>query len=303
MMANPVISVLLPVYNARRYVARAVESILRQTEPRFELIVVDDGSSDGSLAILRNLARRDHRIRLISRANTGIVGALNDGLAEARAPFLARMDADDEAVATRFEKQLARMREADSLLCLGAAVQDIDPYGQPLPTGPTVLQHDQIMTELLKGFGGTIRHPVAMLRTEAVRRIGGYRREFQWAEDLDLFLRLGELGKLENLGDILLYYRQHPASVNRSRTAEQARVIESVVRDAYARRGLCLPERWSYAPPPLPDRKTQIREWGWRALKSGAPGIARKHALDAFRGDPLSLATWRLLFCAMRGWA
>ena len=94
-MTAPTVSVLMPVYNCAAYVGEAVESILNQTWKDFELIAVDDGSTDGSLAVLEEYAKRDGRMRVISRANTGIVGALNDGLAAARGKYIARMDGDD----------------------------------------------------------------------------------------------------------------------------------------------------------------------------------------------------------------
>ena len=106
-MSSPLISVVTPVYNAGRYLRPAVESILVQTFRDFELIVVDDGSKDDSLAVLREYEANDHRVRIITRPNTGIVGALNDGLAAARGEFIARMDSDDLSTPERFEKQIA----------------------------------------------------------------------------------------------------------------------------------------------------------------------------------------------------
>src|SRR6478672_11907562 len=109
--ATPTLSVLMPVYNGARYLAEAVESILGQTFRDFELIIVNDGSTDGSEKILRRYAEQDGRIKLISRPNTGIVGALNDAIAASKCELMARMDADDVAMPDRFEKQLAYMRD------------------------------------------------------------------------------------------------------------------------------------------------------------------------------------------------
>src|SRR4051812_4814918 len=101
MTSPPPISVLMPVYNAERYVAEAIESILAQSPGDFEFIIIDDGSKDGSLAILERYAARDPRIRLVSRPNTGIVKALNQGLEMASGELVARMDADDIALPGR----------------------------------------------------------------------------------------------------------------------------------------------------------------------------------------------------------
>src|SRR4051794_39230969 len=100
-MSNPVISVVMPVYNASRYLHSAVDSVLRQTFSDFELIAVDDGSTDNSKALLEQIAANEPRLRIVSRPNTGIVGALNDGLGVARGELIARMDADDIALPER----------------------------------------------------------------------------------------------------------------------------------------------------------------------------------------------------------
>lgn len=101
-MAEPLISVLVPVYNCKRYLRLAVVSVLAQTLGDMEVICVDDGSTDGSLEVLRELERQDARVKVISRPNTGIVGALNDALAVARGKYLARMDGDDVSHPDRF---------------------------------------------------------------------------------------------------------------------------------------------------------------------------------------------------------
>ncbi len=103
---QPRVSVALPVYNCERYVAEAIESILAQTFTDFELLIVDDGSTDGALPILNRFAARDSRIRVISRPNTGIVGALNETWGLAREDLVARMDADEVALPVRFERQV-----------------------------------------------------------------------------------------------------------------------------------------------------------------------------------------------------
>jgi hypothetical protein len=118
---------------------------------------------------------------------------------------------------------------------------------------------------------------------------------------LDLFLRLAEVGRIANLPDTLLLYRQHPASVNRTRFEQQAKLITQVVREAAERRGKALPSGWSYeCKPPAPPTE-QIREWGWRALKLKKLDIARKHAWSLLRMSMWDRENWRLMACALRG--
>ena len=122
MNQSPAISVVLPVYNAEAYVREAVESILAQTFTDFELIIINDGSTDGSGAILRELAARDARIVLVERPNDGLVSALNDGIKIARADLIARMDADDVSMPERFALQHARMVQEPELAVLGSFI-------------------------------------------------------------------------------------------------------------------------------------------------------------------------------------
>ena len=301
-MSVPAVSVVLPVYNAARYLPQAIDSILKQSFTKFELIAVDDGSTDDSPRILRGFAERDPRVRVISRANTGIVGALNDGIGASHAELIARMDSDDISLPERLEKQVSYMNEHRDCVLLGAQVQVIDPHGMPLFRSANPLDHESIDAALMLGKGGVLRHPSAIIRRDAFTRVGGYRPQYQWAEDVDLFLRLAEVGRIANLPDILLHYRQHCGSVNRTRYQQQARRITQVVREAAQRRGLSLAENWQYDMKIPPDAGEQLREWGWRALKERRLSVARKHALSAVQKQPLSIASWRLMYCAIRGW-
>ena len=297
----PQVSVVMPVFNAQRYLAEAVESILAQTWRDFEFVIVDDGSTDRSPKLLERYAVRDSRIKLIRRPNTGIVGALNDGIAAASGELIARMDADDVALPQRLEKQVAYLAQHPEVVALGSRVTGVDPYGCVLFHSEHKLAHEEIDAELLRGVGWAIVHPAAMLRRAAVAAIGGYRPQFQWVEDLDLFLRLGETGKLANLPEALLRYRQHTESINRTRSAEQARLADACVREAYRRRGGEPPPGWKFVPKAKPARDVQLRTWAWMAMKDGNVPVARKHAVELWKTAPLSVESWRTLLCAMRG--
>ena len=186
----PTISVIMSVHNSAAYLDAAVRSILAQTFADFEFIVVDDGSTDNSAKILAEFAERDPRIRVETRANKGLTKSLNEAIALSTGEFIARMDADDIAVGWRFEKQFAYMQKHPECVLLGAQVVVIDPYGMALYQSQYPLDHESIDAALMLGKGGTIRHPVAMMRREAIVKSGGYRKQYQWAEDVDLFLLL-----------------------------------------------------------------------------------------------------------------
>ena len=213
MSDEPLISVILPVYNAEKYVREAVESVLAQTFSNFELIVINDGSTDGSGAVLRELAARDTRIVLVDRSNGGLVSALNEGINLARADLIARMDADDIAMPERFSEQYRRMSEAPHLGAVGSFILLIDADGEIVRQGHYPVSEGDVENFLEAGC--PFAHPTVMMRKEAVVAAGGYRRAFSHAEDYDLWLRIHELGyALSNIPKPLLKYRVHDTNVS-----------------------------------------------------------------------------------------
>ena len=240
----PTIAVLLPVYNAEAFVDEAVRSILAQTFTDFELFIVDDGSTDGSLDIVRAHEARDPRITLISRPNTGIVGALNEMADRARSPFLARMDADDVSLPERFKTQLACFESTPRAVCVGGRIDMIAESGDPLMSPTPAIGNASIQQDALAGRT-PISHPSAMIRRRAFRAVGGYREDAYPAEDLDLFLRLGEVGELHNVPDTVLRYRMHGNSVSVRLSERQIQKMREACERAWARRGI----RGRFAPP------------------------------------------------------
>jgi glycosyltransferase involved in cell wall biosynthesis len=298
----PSISVCMPVYNAERYVAEAVESILDQTLGDFEFLIVDDGSTDGSRRILERYAARDPRIRLTSRPNTGLVGALNEMLAAAGCEFIARMDSDDAALPDRFERQVAYLRAHPEVVALGTRVLLVDPEGAPLREMFELQAHEEIDGAYIAGEMA-ICHPTVMARAEAMRRVGGYRPEHFPAEDVDLWLRLAEIGRLANLPESLLKYRQHFRSIGNAQRIRQEGAIRIAIADARRRRGL--PHDATGEAPastrPEPTGLEHMRKWAWWALMSGYASTARGYAIRCWFRRPFSLESWRLLYCALRG--
>jgi glycosyltransferase involved in cell wall biosynthesis len=296
----PTVTVLLAVFNGQTYLRSAIDSVLAQTYVDFELLVIDDGSTDGTLPILREFEKADPRVRPITRPNKGLTNTLNEGLGLARGKYLARMDADDLCLPTRFEKQVAYLDAHPDCVLVGSRVLLIDPEGMPLKEMATETAHEQIDHAHLNR-GWPVVHPAVMMRLDAVQKAGGYRDEFNTLEDLDLFLRLGEVGKLANLPDVLLHYRQHFASVTHSKEARQMAIRQSIYDQARVRRGL--PPDVPPAPTRTEPRKRfeQHRTWAWTALQNGHRNTARKHALTTLRLAPLAKESWRVMFCAIRG--
>ena len=297
----PAVSVILAAYNAEKYLPEAVDSILGQTFRDFELLLIDDGSRDGTATIVADYGRRDSRVVPISRPNKGLTPTLNEGIARATAPLLARMDADDAAEPTRFEKQVAYFNEHPECVCLGSRVTLIDPLGSPIKTTDHATDHATIDGGLIQGIGWSIVHPAAMMRADAVRQVGGYREQFKTSQDLDLFLRLGEIGRLANLPEPLLRYRQHFESVANTKADEQWRVKSVIVGDAYDRRGLTKPAQWPFERRVPKAFDQQLRDWTWAALRAGRKDVARQHAKELVKVKPFAPATWKTVLCAVRG--
>ena len=295
-MSTPAISVIIPVYNADRYLETAIASVQVQTFGDFEIIAVDDGSTDHSKVILDRIAATEPRLRVLSRPNTGIVGALNDALAAARGEFVARMDADDLCLPERFEKQVAFLRNNPDCACIGSAFLYIDSADFFIKECTRPTEHASIERELLSGNGGVIIHPSAMFRREAIERVGRYRESAQWIEDLDLYLRLAQVGKLSNLPEVLFHYRFHEQSVNFTRNQGRYKRKLDVLAEAYAARNL----RFERAAFPPPDFKSAIstddlRDFAVTSLQYGRQGRPWHYVLRALRTEPTARASWRTL--------
>jgi len=290
MLRCPKVSVLMPVHNAEGFVAQAVESILGQTFGDFEFIIIDDGSTDGSLTVLRHFEGKDSRVRLISRANTGYVVALNEMLPMARGEFLARMDADDIAAPQRIELQVKYLAGHPQCVVVGCRSRLIDIDGCVIKVLQQPLTHGAIEAAMLSG-ASFMNHPTVVMRASAVRRADGYRVAFEPAEDLDLFLRLGEQGELANLPEVLLSYRVHTANVSRMRAEQQVNAAARAIAEACARRGLENSRPTVRREPAKPG--DCHAEWAKMAAQAGFHSTARKHALKAFAHAPLAYRTWR----------
>ncbi|MBC2594539.1 glycosyltransferase [Ruficoccus amylovorans] len=294
MSADPTlqVSVLLPVYNAGRYLPEALESILAQENICFECVAVDDGSTDDTADILNDFARRDARLRVLSRPNTGIVGALNDGLALCRAPYIARMDADDIARPARLARQAAYLDTHADCVGVGSWVDYLDPEGEHIWTWKMSANPAQIEHDLLEGGIGGLVHPAMMLRADAIRAVGGYQAECKDIEDYDLFLRLLEQGHFSVLPEPLLGYRQHPASINAtSNRGARTAIANRLMAEARQQRGL--PEK-VLTPTPATPESSQL-EWIDLALLDGNWRSARKTTCRLFRSVPLKTAPWQAL--------
>ena len=297
----PTVSVLMPVYNAEPYLAEAVESILSQTFTDFEFLIVNDGSTDRSPTILERYAARDGRIRLSSRPNTGYTVALNELLDLASGELVARMDADDVAVPQRLARQVDYLRAHRDVVCVGSAVHFIDAAGRFLRDGHPGMNHEAIQERALAG-DCPLNHPSIMMRRAAVQAVGGYHAEFEPAEDLDLWLRLGEVGRLTNLPEVLMKYRQHTRSFSEQHQRLQLERSAAAVLAACRRRGIPEPEIAVSPWRPI-DRRSRIQTYvgyGRRGFERNDLRMASHYALRAIVQAPWQPGGWGLLARILR---
>ncbi len=221
-MASPAVSVAMSVYNGERFLDEAIASVLAQSFADFEFLVLDDGSTDGSRRIIESHAARDPRIRTILRENRGLVASLNQLLAEARAPLIARMDADDVCLPQRFERQFAFLAENPDYGVIGSWSEDMDELGHPfrLKGGDHPTTHEDFIASI-----GTTRplmcHPAVLYRRDVVLAVGGYHAAFRHCEDLDLWLRLASVTRLASLPERLIRYRHYADQVSSRHATEQ----------------------------------------------------------------------------------
>jgi glycosyltransferase involved in cell wall biosynthesis len=296
-----VVSVVLPVYNAEKYIGYAIDSILNQTFTEYEFIIVNDGSTDSTEKIILEYSNKDSRIRVITRENKGLVTSLNEGIAEARAGLIARMDADDIALPERLEEQVKFMNDNPEVVCVGTAPIVIDEDGDELIALGVPSQNSVIQERLLSGHC-PIEHPSVMYRTECVRALGGYRREFETAEDYDLWLRMGEVGLLANINKPLLKYRYLNTSISAKNQLKQSEVTRLSCEQAWERRGVkseyTATSEWRMGE----SRKSRFEfslKFGWWAFSYKNKYAALKYARRAIMVLPANYRGWKLLFFSL----
>ena len=229
-MSSPTVSVVMSVFSDARYLHESMASILAQEGVDFEFIILDDGSTDESPQILDEYADRDNRVRVIHQANSGLTKALIRGCSESTGEFIARQDADDISLPGRLEKLVAMLQADPSLSFVSSQAQVIGPEGEYLLTHTRPTDEDEATHLLLHGGAGPPGHGSVMFRRSHYDAVGGYRPEFYYAQDCDLWYRLGEIGGLKYAPEVLYQYRLSPESVSGSRHGVKKMFAENVDR-------------------------------------------------------------------------
>lgn len=274
-MPIPAISVALSVYNGERFLGAAIESVLAQSFADFEFLILDDGCTDGSQAIIAHYAARDPRIRPILRENRGLIVSLNQLLDEARAPLVARMDADDICRPERFARQVAFLEANPDHGVIGSWSEDIDENGElcSAPGTDHPVTHDDVLAVLEQR--SPLCHPSVMARRKVLLEVGGYHSAYRHCEDYDLWLRLADRTRLANLPERLLLYRRTDGQISNRFSIEQ-HIGAAVSVLAYRERsaGRIDPTQHLAALPPIAELDALF----------GRPGVAREVRATVARG-------------------
>jgi glycosyltransferase involved in cell wall biosynthesis len=270
---SPLISVVIPAYNAERYLTDALKSVSAQTYRSIEIVVVDDGSRDSTAGLIEAYAREESRLTVLRQSNEGVSAALNAGIAQARGEFIARMDADDLMLPDRLIRQLACLQENPSLGFCASAITFIDALGRERGGYvPPVQSIDDLTFLISRGRSFSFTHPTVMYRRTALEAVKPYNAQYEPCEDLDLWLRMIEAGYPGiALPAKLLRYRLHGNSISGQNLLRQIQMRNLLFRNFYARRA--------------GDAEQNVGEIGAGRVMSARIYQAWRDRADAFRAS------------------
>lgn len=265
-------------YNGARWLPESIRSVLLQTHSDFEFLIVDDGSTDQSLEIVSAFSKNDTRIVSLPKSNSGLTDSLNFGISHARGRWIARLDADDIAEPDRLERQYEYVKKFPQTAIVGSGLVLIDKDGNKRGRYHYPSNHNQLVNHAKLGKS-LPAHSSAFVSSDAIRAIGGYRSRFKRSQDLDLWLRLSEIGRIGCLSSPLVRLRKHSGQI--SQEAADAQLIDAYLAIVSYR----LRQRGFPDPVEANDETfTSFRNWiGLKILKNAR--IQDKRRFDKCRED------------------
>lgn len=226
---KPLVSIVIPVHNGERYVKEALDSCINQTYYPLEIIVVDDGSTDGTLEILKEYEKKDNRLRAISVSKqNGLGNVINIGIRQSRGKYIARMDADDVMYPTRLEKQVEYLESNQGCVAVGGQIDIIDENGKITGHREYALNDKDIKRNMFLFM--PFAHPAVMLRRSSVEEVGLYPENMWKVEDVKFFFLLGQEGTYHNLPDTVLKYRMTFDTESQSKMVDHFKKTNEVRR-------------------------------------------------------------------------
>lgn len=219
-MNNPVVSVIMSVYNDKKYVSVAIDSILNQSFKDFEFIIINDGSTDKTLEILNDYERKDSRIVLINQENKGLTKSLNIGIKKAKGKYIARMDSDDISHPQRLQKQIEFLENNQDYALLGCNVIKIDESSDELEKNKTKYSYEDIYKRFK--YGNCIAHGSVMINKQLIGELLEYDENFKYSQDYRLWTKIAKKYKVANTYEHLYYLRLHDNSISKTKLEDQA---------------------------------------------------------------------------------
>jgi glycosyltransferase involved in cell wall biosynthesis len=296
-MNKPLVTVLMPAFNAGKYIEEAIASVLRQTFTSFELLIINDGSTDNTVQVIRSF--KDDRIVLIDQSNQGIAHALNNGIAHAKAGYIARLDADDICYPGRLEKQYSFLNENHGYVALGSDAEYISENGEYLCDFKCIgYTHEEISHSIYTHC--PFLHSAVMFRKEAVLQCGGYPALAHNFEDHLLWIQLSKHGQFCNLPEALIKYRFNAASVTIDEKWRGKHF--GTLKSSIIRKGSITKEEGDILLSIVKKQDTRrIKEGAYHALcgkkflvNNHQPGKARDHISRSIRVNPYRLDNYVL---------
>ncbi|MDB5183181.1 MAG: glycosyl transferase, family 2 [Candidatus Saccharibacteria bacterium] len=228
-MATPVLSIVMSVFNAEAYIKNAIDSILNQTFTNYELIVINDGSTDNTASILNQY--KDSRIVITTQHNKGLVASLKTGIKIAQGKYIARQDADDMSEPTRLEKQVKVLEDTAGVIIVGCSIKVMNMSGKITHQHHVLINSPELKQELL--LRSPFAHGSVMMRRDAYLESGGY-HDADWpAEDYGLWLRMSPLGDFKNIDEPLYIYRENKKGISSTNSGLQTQKVIKIQDEAW----------------------------------------------------------------------
>lgn len=239
-MNNPLVSVILPCYNAEDFIEASIKSIMDQTYSNLEIIAIDDCSTDNTFSILQILSKNDNRIKILqNEKNAGLVSSLNNGIINAKGKYIARMDADDISLPQRIERQIKFMEQHVDVALCGSDYLTINSKNKEIGKISFPSENEEIKAALL--FTNAFAHPTVVIRKEILERCGPYEEGLVPAEDYELWIRIAENYKIANIPAYLLKYRVHESNLTLTKKENQKHAFEIILNKHAAAFGYAEP--------------------------------------------------------------
>lgn len=293
-MQSPRVSVIIPTYNRSQALRATVESVLAQTFADWELIIVDDGSTDDTLEVARSFT--DQRVTVCTQANARHSAARNNGLGRARGELVAFLDHDDRWVPHKLERQVDYLDAHPDCVLVYGRWEGIDEEGRPQGPGKDFSFAGNVTRELLTVHNFVHSMSMPLMRTAQVRQVGGFRAEMDICDDLDLFLRLSRLGPFGFIPEVLLQYNVGiPGQQSRDMSRGCMSLYRCITRGLAEEPSLTPSERASIRRDLAATVSHELRSLAWWALRERDYPRAWAHYVRAVRMRPALLRDTRML--------